>query len=75
MPLYSYHCKTCDTDVELLVSFAAAPVCPQCGGNDLQRLMSRPAPQGKSAGIKKSARAAASREGHLSNFSKSERRR
>jgi hypothetical protein len=30
--------------------------------------MSRPATQGKSAGIKKAARAQAARAGHLSNF-------
>jgi putative FmdB family regulatory protein len=76
MPLYSYHCKKCDTDMELLVgSSAAAPVCKACGGSDLERLMGRPAAQGKSGGIKKAARAQAAREGHLSNFSGSRRRK
>ncbi len=71
MPLYSYHCKECDRDIELLVGVAVTPVCPTCGSERLERLMSRPAPQGKSAGIAKSARAQAARAGHLSNFSRS----
>ncbi|MFG1422256.1 FmdB family zinc ribbon protein [Roseixanthobacter liquoris] len=74
MPLYSFHCAQCDKDVELLVGFSEKPLCPSCGGADMQRLMSRVAPEGKSAGIIKSARAQAAREGHLSNFSRSERR-
>ncbi|MFG1428204.1 FmdB family zinc ribbon protein [Roseixanthobacter glucoisosaccharinicivorans] len=74
MPLYSFHCAQCDKDVELLIGFSEKPKCPACGGADMQRLMSRVAPEGKSAGIIKSARAQAAREGHLSNFSRSERR-
>ncbi len=74
MPLYSYHCKECDKDSELLVGVAAMPACPACGSEKLERLMSRPAPQGKSAGIAKAARGQATRAGHLSNFSRSERR-
>jgi hypothetical protein len=60
--------------MELLASFSAKPACPSCGG-ELERLISRAAPQGKSDGVKKAARAQAAREGHLSNFSRSERRR
>lgn len=75
MPLYSYHCTKCDKDVELLINSSDTPVCPACGGKKLERLVSRTAPQGKSRGIIKSARAQAAREGHLSNFSRSERGR
>ncbi|OYX82934.1 MAG: FmdB family transcriptional regulator [Azorhizobium sp. 35-67-5] len=75
MPLFSYHCPQCDTDVELLVRGSEAPVCPGCGASGLERLMSRVAPAGKSGGIIKSVRAQAAREGHLSNFSRSERGR
>ncbi len=75
MPLYNYHCKDCDKDMELLVRSAETPACPACGSQKLERLMSRPAPQGKSAGIVKGARAQAARAGHLSNFSRSERGR
>ena len=74
MPLYSYHCKKCDKDAELLVRSTETPVCPACGAQGLERLMSRPSAQGKSAGIVKAARAQAARAGHLSNFSRSERR-
>jgi putative FmdB family regulatory protein len=75
MPLYSYHCGKCDKDVELLISSSETPVCPDCGSKKLERLVSLTAPAGKSRGIIKSARAQAAREGHLSNFSRSERRR
>jgi len=75
MPLYSYHCTKCDNDVELLIGFSETPVCPSCSSKKLRRLLSLPAPQGKSRGLMKSARAQAAREGHLSNFSRAERRR
>jgi putative FmdB family regulatory protein len=75
VPLYSYHCGKCDKDVELLVGPSDTPICPDCGSRKLARLVSRTAPAGKSRGIIKSARAQAAREGHLSNFSRSERRR
>ncbi len=75
MPLYSYHCAKCDKDVELLISFSETPACPTCGSLDLARLVSHTAPEGKSRRLVKSARAQAAREGHLSNYSRSERRR
>ncbi|MBV5268763.1 MAG: zinc ribbon domain-containing protein [Afipia sp.] len=75
MPLYSFHCTKCDKDVELLISSSDTPICPACGSKKLERMVSRTAPPGKSKGIIKSARAQAAREGHLSNYSRSERRR
>jgi putative FmdB family regulatory protein len=75
MPLYSYHCERCSGDVELLISSSETPVCPGCGSRKLQRLVSRTAPEGKSRSLIKSARARAAREGHLSNYSRAERRR
>jgi putative FmdB family regulatory protein len=75
MPLYSYHCANCDKDVELLISFSEKPECPTCASQNMVRLVSRTAPEGKSRSIVKSARAQAAREGHLSNFSRFERRR
>ncbi|MGB9117216.1 FmdB family zinc ribbon protein [Bradyrhizobium sp.] len=75
MPLYSYRCAECDKDIELLISSSDTPACPTCGSQDLERLVSRTAPEGKSRGLVKSARAQAAREGHLSNYSRSERRR
>ncbi len=75
MPLYSYHCTKCDNEFELLIGSADVPACPACGGEKLERLMSRVAQEGKSRGYAKTMRAQAAREGHLSNYSRSERRR
>jgi putative FmdB family regulatory protein len=75
MPLYGFHCAPCDKEVELLIGFSETPICPDCGGQKMTRLVSRPAPEAKSRGIIKSARAQAAREGHLSNFNRSERGR
>lgn len=74
MPLYSYHCAECDREIELLIGSSDTPVCPTCGSQELERLVSCTAPQGKSRGIIKAARAQAARAGHLSNFSRPERR-
>lgn len=74
MPLYSYHCTECDKEAELLIASGRTPVCPACGGQKMERLFSRVAPQGKSGGIVKAARARAARAGHFSNYSRSERR-
>jgi putative FmdB family regulatory protein len=75
MPLYSYHCAECDEDVELLIGSSDTPACPTCASQDMERLVSRTAPEGKSRSLVKSARAQAAREGHLSNYSRFERRR
>jgi putative FmdB family regulatory protein len=74
MPLYSFHCPECDKDVELLVGFSDKPACPACGGKKMERLVSRVAAPGKSGDFIKSARKQAAREGHFSNYSKSERK-
>lgn len=73
MPLYSYHCADCDKDVEMLVGMNDKAVCPSCGSEKMQQLMSRIAPDMKTPGIIKANRAVAAREGHLSNFGKNER--
>ena len=74
MPLYSYRCDKCAKDFELLIDSSEKPVCPTCGGKKLDRLMSRVVSEGKSRGIAKAMRTRAAREGHLRNFSRSERR-
>lgn len=73
MPLYSFHCPQCDKDSELLMRASDTAVCPHCGGTQMEQLISRVAPELKSDGIRKAWRAQAAREGHLSNFSRSER--
>ena len=42
MPLFDYHCRSCESDFELLIRGSAVPVCPECGGQDLERLLSLP---------------------------------
>lgn len=73
MPIYEYHCPTCDKRFELLVRSSTVPACPQCGATAIDKCVSAPQPPGKSAGIIKRARARAAAEGHMSNYSKAER--
>lgn len=75
MPFYSYHCAGCDTVFETLVRGDETPTCPQCGGQSLERLMSAAAVHGKTKAALGQARAQAAREGHFSNYSRSELRR
>ena len=73
MPLYDYHCKSCDAEFELLVRSSTVPTCPKCGATELERAVSRIAPAGKIEAIRSSNRRQAAREGHFSNFSAAER--
>lgn len=73
MPLYSYQCKACDHGFETLVRSSDTPVCPSCGSGELARQMSGTVAGGKSAALVASARKQAAREGHFSNYSRSER--
>lgn len=73
MPFHNYHCQTCGRHFELLVRYDSAPVCPTCRGVALSRLPSAPVAPGKSKAIIAANRKKAAREGHLSNFSKTER--
>lgn len=73
MPIHDYHCDACHAEFELLVRSSTTPACPQCGGTQLQRLVSRLAPAGKIEAIRMSNRRAADRAGLFSNFSPSER--
>jgi putative regulatory protein, FmdB family len=75
MPLYSYHCTACDDAFETLVRSSETPTCPACGSDRLERLVSLPAAEGKLKGVAARARAVAAREGHFSNYSKSEVKR
>lgn len=73
MPIYDYRCIDCGHEAELLIKVNATPVCPKCGSQTMEKRVSMPAPQGKSAGLIARGRAQAAREGHLSNFSASEK--
>ena len=74
MPLYDFHCNTCNKTMEMLAKSDSTPPCPECG-SPMEKLVSCPAAPGQSAGIIARARAQASREGHFSNYKPSERPR
>lgn len=73
MPIYDFHCAKCHREFELLVRGSITPVCPECGSENVEKLLSLTAPQGKTAGLIARGRAQAAREGHFSNYSRSER--
>lgn len=75
MPLYDFHCKDCDKTIELLIKLSDTPVCSECGGTNLEKLVSKPAPPAQTPGIVAKARAQAAKEGHFSNYKPSERPR
>lgn len=75
MPLYEYHCQACGHDFETLVRSGSTPACPQCRSTALEKIVSRIAPAGKIEAIRASNRRVAAREGHFSNFSKSEQKK
>ena len=75
MPIYEYSCEACGATSEQLVMGSSTPSCERCGSANLKQLISAAAPPGRSAGLVRSARAQAAREGHLSHYSPSERSR
>lgn len=75
MPLYTYRCTGCDAAFETLVRSTDTPACPSCGSEALERLVSMPALEGKTREMMGRARAQAAREGHLSNYRRSELKR
>ena len=75
MPIYDYACDECGEASELMILDATPPQCSKCGSQSLKKLMSAPAPRGRSKALIRNARAQAAREGHLSNYSTSERQR
>jgi putative FmdB family regulatory protein len=40
MPLYEYRCRGCSGEFEALIGRQTTPVCPNCGSDDLERLLS-----------------------------------
>ena len=75
MPLYSFQCTACKAEFETLVRSSDTPVCPECGSDKLERTIGYLAPAGKIDGLLSAGRAQAAREGHFSNYSKSELKR
>ncbi len=72
MPIYDYHCISCDKNFELLVRSTTVLACPYCSGSQLEKLVSMPAPKSKIDVIRKRARSQGVREGHFSNYKPSE---
>jgi putative FmdB family regulatory protein len=75
MPIHDYRCARCQAESELFVTASSVPVCPHCGSAQLDKLMSAPAAPGRSAAIIAGARRQAAREGHFSEYARSERPR
>jgi len=75
MPLFDYRCSDCDQTFELLVKISDTPGCPECGGQNMEKQVSRPAPPGQTEALISRARAQAAKEGHFSNYKPSERPR
>ncbi|MFA6902503.1 MAG: zinc ribbon domain-containing protein [Gallionellaceae bacterium] len=75
MPIYDYRCRDCNKTFDLLVRTDTVPLCPACTSENLEKLVSVLAPHGKTADILKQARSQAAREGHFSNYKKSELKR
>lgn len=73
MPIYDFRCTACGRTFERLVRGGDAPTCPDCGSGALDRLVSRPAAPGQSAGLIANARRQAAREGHFSHYSRAEK--
>ncbi|MBR5161266.1 MAG: zinc ribbon domain-containing protein [Thermoguttaceae bacterium] len=42
MPIYNYHCESCNADVELIVRSTDKPVCPECGSKNLTKQITAP---------------------------------
>jgi putative FmdB family regulatory protein len=40
MPLYEYHCTSCEHDFELLVRESTELKCPSCAGTELEKQLS-----------------------------------
>lgn len=40
MPIYEYHCKSCDDDFECLIIGKEKPCCPACNSRKVSKLMS-----------------------------------
>ncbi len=40
MPIYEYYCKACDKKFETLIRGGETAACPECGTQDVRRLLS-----------------------------------
>ncbi|MCE4556830.1 FmdB family zinc ribbon protein [Roseateles cellulosilyticus] len=76
MPLFDFHCDSCQAEFERLVRGSEPPTCPQCGSAALTKLLVNAlAPAGKIEAIRMSNRRAAHAQGLFSHYSPSEQAR
>ncbi|MBY0578067.1 MAG: zinc ribbon domain-containing protein [Burkholderiales bacterium] len=73
MPIYDYKCLDCNAIFDKLVMGATKVSCPQCNSENLEKLVSKPAPRSFTAEIVSGARKQAAKEGHFSNYKSSEK--
>jgi putative FmdB family regulatory protein len=52
MPIYEFVCQSCSNEFENIQSFSdpSVPLCPNCGNQDVERQMGRPAIHFKGSG-------------------------
>ncbi len=43
MPIFDFRCKACKQEFETLVRGGSSVACPECGGAELEKLLSLPA--------------------------------
>ncbi|CCG41873.1 FmdB family zinc ribbon protein [Magnetospirillum molischianum] len=72
MPIFSFRCTKCSEEFETLVMGSESPTCPACSSSALERLVSAPSVGGKTEAALGRVRQQAAREGHFSNYSRSE---
>lgn len=75
MPIYDYKCLACNTVFDKLVTSSTRVSCPECHSENLEKLVSQPAPRSLTAEIISGARKQAAKEGHFSNYKASEKPR
>lgn len=51
MPLYEYACPSCHSEFELLIRGSESPRCPECGSEQVEKLLSVPATPAQSAAL------------------------
>lgn len=73
MPIYDYKCLACDAVFDKLVTSSTRVSCPECNSENLEKLVSKPAPRSFTAEIVSGARKQAAKEGHFSNYKASEK--
>ena len=62
MPLFDFRCRPCGAEFEALVRPPQDPVCPSCGGADLEKLATSFSVSVRSDGLSPAARRAVQKQ-------------